>query len=118
MPATRLGRRRRRLTRFMSRSDVGGRGAQRPGDGFDVALPDGALVAEVRAAVAGELVIAGAPSGVRLTPFARHPAALGESVQGGVERSFFDEEQLVGGAFDPLGDAVAVSGSPGEGFED
>src|SRR5256885_2346535 len=46
------------------------------------------------------------------------PSFPRHAVEGGVERSLLDAQHVVGGGFDPAGDAVAVHRAPGQRLED
>ena len=61
-----------------------------------------------------------ARSAIRLShlPFGLNPTLEKEALEGGIKRAFFHRQHIVGESFDGLGDAVAVKGGAGEGFED
>ena len=88
------------------------------GYGSGKACPALGFGIEALLALVGELVELGAAVVFGGSPAGFEQAAEFESMEGGVERAFFDLEQLLGGLVDPLGDRVAVKRAAGEGFED
>src|SRR4051812_9300165 len=87
-------------------------------NGFDHTVEIVALGGELFTAGGCERVIAGAPIVLRRSPFGSHPTVQEESLERWVERAFADLEDVVGGLLELQGDAIAVHGAFGEGFED
>src|SRR5689334_14385139 len=83
-------------------------GFEDAGDGGVHRLERGDFVAEAPATGGGNGVVARTPSGGRLIPFARDESGAQQTLEGRVERSFFDVNDVGGGALDVLRDAVAV----------
>jgi hypothetical protein len=87
-------------------------------DGVGESGPGRGLETELGASFGGEgvelcpSIVFGGP------PFGGDPSADFEAVEGGVEGSFFYLKDVVGGAFNPASDAVAMGGPPRDGFED
>ncbi len=72
------------------------------------AVPQRALFSEAALAVGGEAVETGATPGFADAPIGGEVAAFGEAVERGVERAFFDGQDVVAAAFDLACDGVAV----------
>src|SRR5688572_15268843 len=71
------------------------------------------LLGELASAERGQRVEAGLPVLVGDAPLRAHPPILLHAVEGGIERTLLDAEQVVGDALDVRGDGVAVHPSLG-----
>src|ERR1700756_3293616 len=91
-----------------------GRGEDRVGE----AGKRGSFETQLSAAFRRECIKLCATIVLGCAPIGLDPAAGFEAVEGGVERALLDAEDVVGGLFDPAGDAVTVRRSPAYGFED
>src|SRR5207247_7456787 len=69
------------------------------------------------AARAAQLVVLRLAIVVGVAPFGSEPALSLETMQGGVERPFLDQQIGVRDRLDPFGDRVSVSRSPRHGLE-
>ena len=63
-------------------------------------------------------IVASAAIVFRHAPLGADPAVLFHAVEGGVEGTFFDAEDVFGNLLDVKSDAVAVHGRASEGLED
>src|SRR6185295_2278789 len=85
--------RRRPAKRGMTvRQLVDSKRLQHAGDGFGVTLPFGELGSQLRAPARGELVVFGLAVVFGESPFALDESFALETVEGGVEGAFFDQE--------------------------
>jgi hypothetical protein len=79
-------------------------------DGVRDAAPIVAFFGEFFAAEGSELVEAGAAVVFADAPFGLDPAVLLHAMEGGIEGTFFDAEDVVGDALDVQGDSPAMHG--------
>ncbi len=84
---------------------------------FGIARPADRALAQLAAALLGQLVVLGLAVVVGKAPLGLDEAALLEAVEGGIEGAVLDVEVVLGGGTDPGGDGVAVAGSPAQGLE-
>ena len=93
-------------------------GFENAGDGGELAAPLLGLFFEGFSAAVGEEVVLGAAIVFGGTPLGLDAAGALEASEGGEEGAGVDAEDAVAGLLDAEGDAVAVHGLKGEGFED
>jgi hypothetical protein len=80
-------------------------------DGGDDRVPAGLVEVELFAAGGGEGIGAGAAAGVCLAPGGADPPGLLHAVEGGIEGSFLDAEDIGRHLLDGGHDGVAVEGA-------
>lgn len=83
-------------------------GGEDAGDSFEHAFEAGDFASEMLCAGGGEFVGADAAVGGGDAPLGFYEFGFQKALQGRVERTFFDLEQIVGGAFDVLRQSIAV----------
>jgi hypothetical protein len=93
-------------------------GFEDAGDGGELAAPLVGFFFEGLAAAVGEEVVLGAAIVLGGTPLGLDAGGAFEAGEGGEERAGVDAEDAVADLLDPQGDAIAVHGLEGEGFED
>jgi hypothetical protein len=76
------------------------------------------LGGELAAARGGEPIEAGALAEIGMVPAGGDEASFLQAVEGGIEGSGFDLEDLAGAGADVFGDGVSVGRPEGEGAED
>ncbi len=88
------------------------------GDGLREALPVVFFCGELLTARGSQAIVASAAIVFRHAPLGADPAVLFHAMEGGVEGTFLDAEDVFGNLLDVKSDAVAVHGRASEGLED